>query len=106
MTTAAINNLWNFLQSLQLSSKNKLWLAERLVEDCNTTKQTEVHAYAKEICNEDEYNMLLQEGFLDNPYKVAEPQTIEEEIAEVERCHRSGYLSAEDTQDFLNKLAK
>ena len=31
MTTVAMNNLWQYLQSLSLSRRNRKWLAERLV---------------------------------------------------------------------------
>lgn len=32
MTTAAMNNLWNYIQGLNLSQRNRTWLAERLQE--------------------------------------------------------------------------
>lgn len=32
MSTTAMNNLWKYLQGLSLSSQNKRWLAERLME--------------------------------------------------------------------------
>lgn len=32
MNAAALNNLWNYLQGLQLTQSNRKWLVERLVE--------------------------------------------------------------------------
>lgn len=32
MNTAALNSLWTYLQSLQLTQSNRRWLAEHLVE--------------------------------------------------------------------------
>ncbi len=32
MTQVALNNLWTYIQSLQLSQRNRTWLAERLIE--------------------------------------------------------------------------
>ena len=31
MTTVAMNSLWEYLQSLSLSKRNRKWLAERLI---------------------------------------------------------------------------
>ncbi|MBQ9641816.1 MAG: hypothetical protein IJV06_09715 [Bacteroidaceae bacterium] len=32
MSTIALNNLWNYIQSLALSNSNKDWLASKLIE--------------------------------------------------------------------------
>ena len=32
MTTAALNNLWAYLQTLSLTKKNREWLADRLID--------------------------------------------------------------------------
>lgn len=49
MTTAALNNLWTYLQGLSLSQKDRNWLAGKLIEptadDAKTAKQK---AYVKE----------------------------------------------------------
>ena len=49
MTTVALNNLWNYLQGLKLSKKDREWLADKLIEptadDAKTAKQK---AYVKE----------------------------------------------------------
>ena len=49
MTTFALNNLWNYLQGLKLSKKDREWLADKLIEptadDAKTAKQK---AYVKE----------------------------------------------------------
>lgn len=33
MTTAAMNGLWQYLQTLSLTDKNRRWLAEKLIEN-------------------------------------------------------------------------
>lgn len=33
MATATIQSLWTFIQSMHLSTQNRKWLAERLLED-------------------------------------------------------------------------
>lgn len=38
MTTAALNNLWQYLQNLSLTEKNKRWLVKRLSEPKSETK--------------------------------------------------------------------
>lgn len=38
MTSVALNNLWSYLQGLQLTQSNRKWLAERLVEPQTVAK--------------------------------------------------------------------
>ena len=49
MTTFALNNLWSYIQGLSLSTKDRKWLANKLIEpvadDPKTAKQK---AYVKE----------------------------------------------------------
>ena len=33
MKTAALNNLWTYIQTLSLTKKNREWLAGKLIED-------------------------------------------------------------------------
>ena len=40
MTTVAMNNLWNYIQGLNLSARNKTWLANQLLAE-NEKKQKE-----------------------------------------------------------------
>lgn len=42
MTSVALNNLWNYLQGLQLSQKNRQWLADKLTETKSATKTNEL----------------------------------------------------------------
>lgn len=35
MSTIQIESLWQYIQTLSLSKKNKKWLAERLLENCS-----------------------------------------------------------------------
>lgn len=40
MSTVQIEGLWQFIKTLNLSARNKQWLAERLIEpDVDTNKQ-------------------------------------------------------------------
>lgn len=44
MNTIALNNLWSYLQGLSLSTSNKKWLSDRLMEsvkDSNTLTDKE-----------------------------------------------------------------
>lgn len=34
MSTVQIESLWQYIQTLSLSKRNKKWLAERLLENC------------------------------------------------------------------------
>ena len=49
MTTFALNNLWSYIEGLSLSTKDRKWLANKLIEpvadDQKTAKQK---AYVKE----------------------------------------------------------
>lgn len=44
MSTAALNNLWIYIQSMALSDRNKQWLADRLIE----SKSSQTCVSAKE----------------------------------------------------------
>lgn len=38
MSTAALQNLWNYIQGMSLSDRNKQWLADRLLESKSSKK--------------------------------------------------------------------
>lgn len=38
MSNTALTNLWNYIQSMSLSDRNKQWLAERLLESTSSAK--------------------------------------------------------------------
>lgn len=38
MSTTALTNLWNYIQGMSLSDRNKQWLADRLIESKSTSK--------------------------------------------------------------------
>lgn len=38
MSNAALTNLWNYIQNMGLSDRNKQWLADRLIESKSTSK--------------------------------------------------------------------
>ena len=40
MTTVAMNNLWNYIQGLNLSARNQAWLGARLTEAAKSRKTT------------------------------------------------------------------
>ena len=48
MTTAALNNLWSYLQGLSLSQKDRKWLAGKLIETVDDAKTARQKAYVKE----------------------------------------------------------
>ena len=39
MSTIQIESLWQYIQTLSLSKRNKKWLADRLMENINTPSQ-------------------------------------------------------------------
>lgn len=39
MSTAALTNLWNYIQGMSLSDRNKQWLADRLIESKSSRKK-------------------------------------------------------------------
>lgn len=38
MSNAALVNLWNYIQGMALSDRNKQWLADRLIESKSSSK--------------------------------------------------------------------
>lgn len=38
MSNTALTNLWNYIQSMSLSDRNKQWLADRLIESKSSAK--------------------------------------------------------------------
>lgn len=101
MTTAAMNNLWNYIQGLNLSQRNRTWLAERLQEP---KVQDDAHSVAERLCTSDEYSQLEKEGFLNCPHVPYQAMTDENIIAEVSESHASGYMSSVDSEDFMRRL--
>ena len=77
MTTMALNNLWNYLQGLNLARKDRNWLAGKLMEatekEIETKRQQE---YVKEslyraldeveAAKRGEIKMMTEEEFLEN----------------------------------------
>lgn len=115
MSTAALNNLWIYIQSMALSDRNKQWLADRLIESktsqyIDTTKvsaksQRTTRDVARIICTEEEYQRLEAEGFLDNPQPQFGPFTEDEIMREIEEGEKEGYIGVEETAAWLNRLA-
>lgn len=52
MSTVQIESLWQYIQTLSLSKKNKKWLAERLLENC--TAEPKVNATTQKAIKEAE----------------------------------------------------
>lgn len=42
MTTAALQNFWNYIQGMNLSQRNKLWLADWLMESASVKKEQDL----------------------------------------------------------------
>lgn len=103
MSTAALNNLWAYIQGMALSDSNKQWLADRLIE--SKTKKT-TRDVARIICTEEEYQRLEAEGFLDNPQPQFGPFTEEEILRETEEAEKRGYVGIERSKQFMDSLLK
>lgn len=48
MAAVALTNLWNFIESMSLSDKNKQWLADKLIESKNKSKKEAQEKYVRE----------------------------------------------------------
>lgn len=49
MSNAALTNLWNYIQSMALSDRNKQWLADRLIESKSAAKKNELDLSIEDI---------------------------------------------------------
>lgn len=110
MSTAALENLLHYIQGMNLSLRNRQWLAERLVEPEITgrlTKSTSgVHELAHKICSDAEYQQLLAEGFLDNPRPQYQSFTETEMEWRIHEAEEKGYISPERSALFMESLLK
>lgn len=48
MSNAALTNLWNYIQGMALSDRNKQWLADRLIES-KTKEKNELDLAMEDI---------------------------------------------------------
>ena len=46
MTSVAMNNLWTYIQGLNLSARNRTWLAEKLTEATSKSLESAHHKKA------------------------------------------------------------
>ena len=85
MTNRAMNNLWNYIQGLSLSARNKKWLAERLQESSqNTAKRAK----------EDETLMSEEEFFAQ----------VDEAREQISRGEGISFTNLDDMNAWLNSL--
>ncbi len=47
-TSAQVENLWNYIQSLSLSKRNRQWLADRLIDNTENIEEPEEEYISKE----------------------------------------------------------
>ena len=85
MTTVAMNNLWNYIQGLNLSARNKTWLANQLLAE-NEKKQKEKAA--------DPTAMSKEEFFAQ----------VEEAERQIERGEGIVFTNKESMNAWLNSL--
>lgn len=79
MTSASLNNLWNYLQGLALSPSNQRWLGEKLIEASFEKKGSAAKkAFLNELHRSLQEVKLAQEGKL-------ELQSADDFIAELKR---------------------
>lgn len=105
MTTAALSNLWNCIQGMALSDRNKQWLADRLIESKTKSNQRKAEEYLQQRCSATECAELMATDFLNKPYPPFCNQTEEEIMNEIEEGEKEGYLSEEEAMKWLNSLA-
>lgn len=68
-------------------------------------RESQTYKVARAICTEEEFQELLNEGFLDNPHPQFGPFTDEEIMQEIAEGEKEGYLSSEESMAWLNRLA-
>lgn len=78
MSTAALNNLWTYIESMSLSNRSKQWLADKLIESKTNSK------------------------------KEAQAQLVRESLqrawSEVQEMKRNNYAGAQTLDEFLDEL--
>ena len=85
MTTVAMNNLWNYIQGLNLSARNKTWLANQLLAE-NEKKQKEKAA---------DPTLMTKEEFF---------ARIEEASKQIEHGEGIAFTNKESMNAWLNSL--
>lgn len=63
MTTVAMNNLWSYIQGLNLSTRNRNWLAQRLI-NAEVKPRTKSKRLSKEI-------EAIPEEYRCDPYEIS-----------------------------------
>ena len=85
MTSVAMNNLWTYIQGLNLSARNRTWLAEKLTEATNAEKAAKQGAPTQ----------MTHEEFLDR---------VEEARVQYGQGRYYEMLPGENLDDFLNRV--
>lgn len=80
MAAVALTNLWNFIESMSLSDKNKQWLADKLIESKNKSKREAQEKY-------------VRESFM-------------RAWNEVQEMRKNNYAGAQDGRDLLEEMGK
>lgn len=70
MNSISLENLWQYLQGLQLSSKNKRWLAEHLYASADSQQQSD-------SLNTSEWPVLTGEDLVLSPETLSIVQDVE-----------------------------
>ena len=76
MTAMALNNLWSYIQGMSLKTKDREWLASKLLEPVDDAKTAQQKAYVKETltralkeveqAKRGEIKMMTEEEFLED----------------------------------------
>ena len=85
MTSVAMNNLWTYIQGLNLSARNRTWLAEKLTEATN----------AEKTAKQGDPTQMTHEEFLDR---------VEEARVQYGQGRYYEMLPGENLDDFLNRV--
>lgn len=85
MATITMNGIWNFLQSLSLSTRNKQWLADRLIQDVE----------AERAVKQKDPTLMTKEEFFEK---------IDRSKAQYERGEYTRICTKEELNTFLNSL--
>ena len=78
MTTAALNGLWQYLQTLSLTEKNKRWLAEKLVSPVSPQAEDKKMDETKYIESSDTMMSIVRDGDEEIKKGTSEPIALED----------------------------
>ncbi|MBQ7634989.1 MAG: hypothetical protein IJS89_05400 [Bacteroidaceae bacterium] len=82
MTTASLHNLWQYIDSLNLSRRSNAWLAEKLIEK-NRAKEAVAKEKDSALMTKEEFFARVDEARKGPTYRLEQGETIDDLIKRV-----------------------